>query len=113
MLDPCPCPFTSVPQNTLSDENEIPQGQKKKKSKKIKFSLGGLISNQDHFGNFNGFDHIQDLLPITSSEVTVATPQDPGVCLRHYNDQVMYGYDDKQSQLLDHFYHSANALGGD
>ena len=81
--------------------------------KKIKFSLGGLISNQDHFGNLDEFDHIQDLLPITSSEVTVATPRDSGVHLRHYNDQVMYGYDDEQSQLLDYFYHSANALGGD
>ena len=25
----------------------------------------------------------------------------------------MYGYDDKQSQLLDYFYHSTNVLGGD
>ena len=52
------CPFDSVPQNTLSDENEMPYGQKKKKLKKIKFSLGGLISNQDHFGNLDEFDHI-------------------------------------------------------
>ena len=43
----------------------------------------------------------------------MAIPRDPGVCLRHYNDQVMYGYDDKQSQLLDYFYHSANTLGED
>ena len=81
--------------------------------RKIKFSLGGLISNQDHFGNLDEFDHIQDLLPIASSEVTMATPQDPGVRLRHHNDQVMYGYDDEQFQLLDYFYHSANTLGGD
>ena len=81
--------------------------------KKIKFSLEGLISNQDHFGNLDEFDHIQDLLSITSSEATMATPQDPGVHLRHYNDQVMYRYNDEQSQLLDYFYHSANMLGGD
>ena len=43
----------------------------------------------------------------------MATPQDPGIHLRHYNDQVMYGYDDEQSQLLDYFYHSTNVLGGD
>ena len=43
----------------------------------------------------------------------MATPRDPGVCLRHYNNQVMYGYDDEQSQLLDYFYHSTNVLGGD
>ena len=75
--------------------------------------MGGLISNQDHFGNLDEFDHIQDLLPITSSEVTVATPRDTGIHLKHYNDQVMYGYNNEQSQLLDYFYHSANALGGD
>ena len=74
MLDPHPCPFTFIPQNALSDENKIPQGQKKKKLKKIKFSLGGLISNQDNFGNLDEFDHIQDILPITSLEVTVAIP---------------------------------------
>ena len=43
----------------------------------------------------------------------MATPRDPGVHLRHYNDQVMYGYNDEQSQLLDYFYHRANALGGE
>ena len=43
----------------------------------------------------------------------MATPQDLGVWFRCYNDQVMYRYDDKQSQLLDYFYHSTNALGGD
>ena len=111
MLDPCPCPFISIPQNALPDENEIPQGQKKKKLKKIKFSLGGLISNQDHFGNLDEFNHIQDLLSITSSKVTMAIPRDLGVCLRHYNDQVMYGYNDEQLQLLNYFYHSANILG--
>ena len=73
MLDPYPCPFTSVSQNALSDENETPKGQKKKKSKKIKFSLEGLISNQDHFGNLDEFDCMQDLLSIISSEVAMAT----------------------------------------
>ena len=53
---------------------EIPQGQKKKKLKKIKFSLGGVISNQDHFGNLDEFNHIQDLLPITSEAVAMAIP---------------------------------------
>ena len=43
----------------------------------------------------------------------MAVPRDPGICLRHYNNQVMYRYDDEQSQLLDYFYHSANVLGGD
>ena len=43
----------------------------------------------------------------------MATSWDPGICLRHYNDQIMYGYNDEQSQLLDYFYHSINALGGD
>ena len=43
----------------------------------------------------------------------MATPWDPEVRFRHYNDQVMYGYDDKQSQLLDYFSHSANIPRGD
>ena len=74
LLDPRPHPFAFIPQNALSNKNEIPQGQKKKKSKKIKFSLGDLISNQDHFGNLNEFDCIQDLLSITSPKVTMDTP---------------------------------------
>ena len=86
---------------------------KKEKLKKIKFPLRGLISNQEHFGNLDEFNHIQDLLFIISPKVTMAILQDPRVCLRHYNDQLIYRYNHEQSQLLDYFYHSANVPGGD
>ena len=47
------------------------------------------------------------------AEVQGTIPWDPGVHFKHYNDQVIYRYDDKQSQLLDLFYHSTNVLGED
>ena len=47
---------------------------KRRRSQRKSSSLRGLISIQDHFGNLDEFDHIQDLLSITSSEVIVATP---------------------------------------
>ena len=72
-------PFShSSSEKPLSEEKEInmgpPQTMKKKKSKKISFSLGGLASSSYHFNNIDQFDHIQTLLPTSPMEIAVALP---------------------------------------
>ena len=47
---------------------------KKKKLKKISFSLGGLASSSHHFNNIDQLDHIQTLLPTSPVELAVALP---------------------------------------
>ena len=86
---------------------------KKKKSKKISFSLGGLASSSYHFNNIDQLDHIQTLLPISPVKLAVAVLQDPGVHLTNYaSSKLVYGYDSENDDVL-YLYHSAFALGGD
>jgi len=87
--------------------------KKKEKIKKVSFTLGGLASSSSHFDNIDLLNetHIQALLPSTPVAVAMATPRDIGECLLGYNDNVMYGYDNKYDGL--DCYHGAYALGGD
>ena len=86
---------------------------KKKKSKKISFSIGGLASSSHHFNNIDQLDHIQTLLPISPEELAVALLQDPGVCLSNYaSSKLVYGYDSENDDDY-YLYHGAFALGGD
>ena len=86
---------------------------KKKKSKKISFSIGGLASSSHHFNNIDQLDHIQTLLPISPVELAVALPRDHGVCLSNYaSSKLVYGYDSENDDDY-YLYHSAFALGGD
>ena len=86
---------------------------KKKKSKKISFSLGGLASSSHHFNNIDQLDHIQTLLPTSPVELAVALPRDPGVHLANYaSDRLVYRYDFENDDDY-YLYHSAFALGGD
>ena len=90
-----------------------PQTMKKKKSKKISFSLGGLASSSYHFNNIDQLDHIQTLLPISPVKLAVAVLQDPGVHLTNYvSSKLIYGYDLENDDDY-YLYHDAFALGGD
>jgi len=87
--------------------------KKKKKKKKISFTLGGLASLSSHFNNIDLLNeiYIQALLPSTPEAVAMVTPWDIGECLQRYNDFVKYGYDNEYNGL--DCYHSAFALRGD
>ena len=86
---------------------------KKKKLKKISFSLGGLASSSHHFNNIDQLDHIQTLLPTSPVELAVFLLQDPGVRLPYYaSDRLVYGYDSENDDDY-YLYHGAFALGGD
>ena len=90
-----------------------PKTMKKKKSKKISSSIGGLASLSHHFNNIDPLDHIQTLLPTSPMELAVALPRDPGVHLSNYaSSKLVYGYDSKNDDDY-YLYHSAFALGGD
>ena len=108
-------PFSrSSLEQPLFEEEEIimgsPQTIKKKKLKKISFSLGGLASLSHHFNNINQLDHIQTLLPIFPEELAMALPRDPGMCLTNYaSSKLVYGYDSENDNDY-YLYHGAFAL---
>ena len=114
-------PFSrSSSENPLFEEEDHltgpPQPEKttkKKKSKKISFSLGGLVSSSSHFNNVDQLDHIQTLLPTSPEELAVALPRDHGVRLQNYaSSRLVYGYDSENDDDYC-LYHGAFALGGD
>ena len=111
-------PFScSSSEKPLSEEEEItmgpPQTMKKKKLKKILFSLGELASSSHHFNNINQLDHIQTLFSTSPMELAVALPRDPGMCLANYaSSKLVYGYDSENDDDC-YLYHGAFALGGD
>ena len=111
-------PFSrSFSEKPLSEKEEItmgpPQMMKKKKLKKIFFSLGELASSSHHFNNIDQLNHIQTLLPISPVELAMTLPRDPGVCLSNYaSSKLVYGYDSENDDDY-YLYHGAFALGGD
>jgi len=87
--------------------------KKKKQKKKVSFTLGGLASLSSYFDNIGLLNetHIQALLPSMPEAVAMATPQDIGEHLQHYDDSVIYRYDNKYDGL--DCYHCAFALRED
>ena len=97
-------------------ERKMSVSKKKKKGKKVSFSLGGLASDR-HVNTLGHFDQVDPFLSVPSMETAVTLSRDQPVETPQYigNRMSMYEtipYDSENDEDLC-YYSGAFALGGD